>query len=98
VGSGGGIDNYQATATINNCTLSANSAGGGGGIANFGTLALTNTIVAFNTAPVSAGINLDISGSFTGANNLTNVNPLLAPLGRRRANTDHAAAAWFGRD
>jgi len=79
---GGGLDNYQAAATLNNCTLSGNSAGGGGGgIANFGTLALTNTIVASNTAPVSPDINLDISGSFSGANNLTNVNPLLAPLG-----------------
>ena len=81
VGGGGGIENYQATATLNNSTLSANSAGGAGGINNYGTLALTNTIVAGNTAPFLPDLNLDSSGSFTGANNLTNGNPLLAPLG-----------------
>jgi hypothetical protein len=78
-GGGGALENYQATATLNNCTLSANSAGiVGGGFNNQGTLALTNTIVAGNTAP---DLYLDSSGSFTGLNNLTNGIPLLAPLG-----------------
>jgi hypothetical protein len=81
VGGGGGIENYQASATLNNVTLSANSAGGAAGINNYGTLDLTNAIVAGNTAPIVPDINLDSSGSFNGANNLTSDNPLLAPLG-----------------
>jgi hypothetical protein len=80
-GGGGGLENYQATATLNNSTLSGNTAGGAGGINNYGTLALTNTIVAGNTAPILPDLNLDSSGSFSGANNLTNGTPLLAPLG-----------------
>jgi len=39
---------------------------------------LTNTIVAGNTA---AGVTNNISGSFAGANNLTNGDPHLSPLG-----------------
>ena len=70
---GGGIYN-GGILTLNNSTLSGNSASSsGGGIKNFGTLALTNTIVATN--------DLYSSGSYTGANNLTNGDPLLAPLG-----------------
>jgi hypothetical protein len=80
-GGGGGIENYGGTAILNNSTLSANSAGGAGGINNYGTLVLTNTIVAGNIAPFLPDLNLDSSGSFTGANNLTNGNPMLAPLG-----------------
>jgi hypothetical protein len=80
-GAGGGLENYQATATINNSTLSANSANYAGGINNYGTLALTNTIVAGNTAISEPDLYLDSSGSFSGANNLTNGTPLLAALG-----------------
>jgi hypothetical protein len=76
-GAGGSIENYQSAATLNNCTLSANSATFGGGINNAGTLALTNTIVAGNTAPNSP----NIGGAFLGIMNLTDGNPLLAPLG-----------------
>ncbi len=80
-GGGGGIENYQATNTLINCTLSGNSAGGGGGINNYGALTLTNTIVAGNTAATDPNLYLDISGSFTGANNIGSGDPLLAPLG-----------------
>jgi hypothetical protein len=78
-GNGGGINNYDfGTATLINCTLSGNSASqDGGGINNSGTLTLTNAIVAQNTAPSGA----NISGSFSGAYNLTSGDPLLAPLG-----------------
>jgi hypothetical protein len=76
---GGGIDAYSGKLTLNNCTLSGNSAGtyGGGIRISTGTLTLNNSIVAGNTA--TNGPN--ISGTFSGANNLTNGNPLLAPLG-----------------
>jgi hypothetical protein len=70
----------NSTATVNNCTFSANSAFyNGGGIWNDSTnsLFLTNTIVARNTA--LNGTN--ISGSFSGANNLTSGDPMLASLG-----------------
>jgi hypothetical protein len=80
-GGGGGLENYQAMAIVNNSTLSANSAGGAGGINNYGTLVLSNTIVAGNTAPFLPDLNLDSSGSFTGTSNLISGNPLLAPLG-----------------
>ena len=67
----GGIENNDAALTVNNSTISGNSSGIDNG---YGTLALTNTIVAGNTFG-------NIAGSFSGANNLTNGNPLLAPLG-----------------
>ena len=73
--------------TVNQCTLSANSATGssshGGGIdngvpQNGGTVTLSNTIVAGNTATT----NPNISGAFTdNGGNLVSGNPLLAALG-----------------
>ena len=78
--SGGGITvTAGLTNTLNNCTISGNSAGNGGGISQDpdSVSILVNTIVAGNTAGSAA----DIDGPFTGANNLTNGNPLLAPLG-----------------
>src|SRR5439155_18232868 len=80
-GGGGGIENFQATAILNSSTFSGNSVGGAAGINNYGTLALTNTIVAGNTAPFLPNLNLDSCGSFSGANNLTDGDPHLAPLG-----------------
>ena len=79
---GGGIYTEDGSIlTLYNCTLSGNLAinGFGGGIASdYGTLVLTNTIVAGNTA---FSYN-NISGVvFWGANNLTNGDPHLAPLG-----------------
>jgi hypothetical protein len=77
---GGAIYN-TGTATLNNCTVVFNRAGesspGSGGIGNFGTLLLTNTIVAGNQD--IGGTN--IFGTFAGANNLTLGDPVLGPLG-----------------
>ncbi len=74
---GGGIYN-DGIVGANNCTIVGNTAlGSGGGIANTATLTLTNCIVTENFAP--SGTN--ISGAFTGVDNLTNGDALLAPLG-----------------
>ncbi|HWV98796.1 MAG TPA: right-handed parallel beta-helix repeat-containing protein [Candidatus Acidoferrum sp.] len=80
-GEGGGIYNYGThTFTLNNCTLSGNSAYLGGGIYNptAGLLILTNTIVAGNTASFAGP---DIASFYTGANNFIGGDPKLAPLG-----------------
>ncbi len=70
---GGGLDNDSLT-SLTNCTVSGNSAPYGGGVDNDGTTNLTNTIVAGNNGG-------DVSGSYTGGNNLIGGNPQLAPLG-----------------
>lgn len=78
---GGGIfnDGSAATLTVNNSTIvNNNSIAAGGGIYNNGMLNITNSIVCNNTA--AAGSNIYLS-SYTGANNLVDVNALLAPLG-----------------
>jgi hypothetical protein len=63
---GGGIYDYESILTINNSTFSGNTNGGIFSRRSY----LTNTIVA------------DTPGiTFVGVNNLTNSNPLLAPLG-----------------
>jgi Vibrio cholerae sialidase, lectin insertion len=82
-GDGGGIDNQNGSRLLlDNCTIYGNSAGGvAGGLNNYGALTLTNTIVAGNSASVSANLYLDISGSFIGSHNLGSGDPLLAPLG-----------------
>ncbi len=88
---GGGIFNTTgATATINNTTISHNSAAinNGGGISDNGTITLTNTIVANNTgnncasAIPSMGNNLDSGNTcgFTGAGDITNQDPRLDVL------------------
>jgi hypothetical protein len=91
-GGGGGISNHYGTVTLNNATVSGNSAGFGGGIVNYGTVTARNTILAGNTAPTcpdlcdslhSLGYNLigNTSGSSGYApTDLLNVNPLLGPL------------------
>jgi CSLREA domain-containing protein len=71
--SGGGIYNYVGTLTVSNSTLSGNSAGGyygGGGIYNYFSLTLNNSIVA--NSPAGG----DTVGSFTGSNNLFGLVPL----------------------
>ncbi len=77
---GGGFYTVSGTNMLNNCTLSGNSANrrAGGIYENTSLLVLTNTIVAGNTAVIS---DPQILGSISGANNLTNGDPLLAPLG-----------------
>ena len=87
-GAGGGIFNLSggAPVTLNQCTVSANSAGVGGGFncfnvgpANVSPLALFNTILAGNVAPVAP----DLANSVpyqTGVN-LIGGDPVLAGLG-----------------
>ena len=48
-GDGGGLANFGTT-TLNNCTVSGNSAYNGGGLSNDGTLTLTNCTVSGNSA------------------------------------------------
>jgi Ca2+-binding RTX toxin-like protein len=57
---------------LTNCTVSGNSASlGGGGLNNYGTATLTNTIVAGNTTqPNGAGSPSDIAGGVSGSYNL----------------------------
>jgi hypothetical protein len=81
-GYNGGAINNSGTLGLNNCTLANNTIyrgavadGNGSGIYNTGTLNLTNSIVCGNMpAP-------NIYGSYTGVNNLVDVNALLAVLG-----------------
>ncbi len=74
---GGGIFNNYGTLMVTNSTFNNNSASSGGGVSNaVGTLTLNNTIVAGNVAPT----NPDLSGAYTGSNNLIGGNPLLGPL------------------
>ena len=90
---GGGIFNFgsrvggaAALAVLNQCTLTANTSYGsgnvgnsgvGGGIWNSSTLTMTNSIVAGNHALTASDIYGD---AIYGGANLTNGNPLLAPL------------------
>jgi predicted outer membrane repeat protein len=79
----GGIYVGGQTVTLRNATVSGNTANttAGGGIANrSATLTLDNSIVAGNAA-LNAPLLPDISGSYTGSNNITSGNPFLAPLG-----------------
>jgi predicted outer membrane repeat protein len=76
---GGAIYRFAGNFTIENSTLTRNTAKEGGALYNYtGRLTLTNSIVANNTATKS---NTDIVGEFTGTNNLTSSDPMLAPLG-----------------
>jgi hypothetical protein len=69
---GGAIYNDLGTLTVSGSTLTDNSAGttGGGGIYSTGTLTLVNTIVAGNNAPTDPDVELALSGTATGNNNL----------------------------
>ncbi len=63
-GNAGGIFNSTGILTVTNCTFTGNScASFGGGIANYSTLNLKNSIVALNTALDDSGP--DIGGSVT---------------------------------
>jgi uncharacterized delta-60 repeat protein/CSLREA domain-containing protein len=78
VGTGGGIfNNAGATLTLNNSSVSGNSAVGGAGILNSGTLSIVNSNLTGNVAGVSGGgaiynngpltlTNSTISGNFGG--------------------------------
>ena len=87
-GSGGGVYGnsaytaygYDSSNAFINCTICDNSAfGSGGGLYNdsSSTLALTNTIVASNSAFADS----DVYGVYSGAENFIGGNPLLAPEG-----------------
>jgi fibronectin-binding autotransporter adhesin len=84
-GLGGGlfVGNDGGAVSVINCTVSGNSASnqGGGLIIYGGTVSLTNTIVAGQTA---GG---DVTGPYTGTNNLIGGDPLLAPLGNYGGST-----------
>ena len=55
-GSGGAIDNTGGFLTVNDSTLSANSAGQGGGISNVGLLTVKNSTLSGNSAGLGGGI------------------------------------------
>lgn len=76
---GGGAYTQLLNFNLNNSTFSENTAliSGGGLYKGVGSVSLTNTIMAGNTAPT----NSDIFGIFSSDNSFTNGNPLLAPLG-----------------
>lgn len=81
--SGGGVYINFDSFDLQNSTISgntANTSGGGGITKNNGALMLQNTVVAGNYAPNLPSAP-NISGTFTGTNNLTSGTPLLAPLG-----------------
>ncbi|MGA2649522.1 MAG: putative Ig domain-containing protein [Terracidiphilus sp.] len=69
--SGGGISNINGgTLTINNSTISGNSANGefGGGVSNTGTLTLKNSTVSGNSATTGQGGGIFNSGTLTVTN------------------------------
>src|SRR5262249_29262490 len=79
---GGGLSNVDGPATLINCTVSGNTAAFVSGMDSYtihgGATTLINTIVAGNTASLDT---LELTGSFSGTNNLIGGNPVLAPLG-----------------
>jgi predicted outer membrane repeat protein len=83
-GEGGGLCLEQSQADITFCTFAGNSAvtNGGGGISSQeGLLTLCNTIVAGNQASSDPNLKISQSQFYPTDLNLTNGNPLLAPLG-----------------
>jgi hypothetical protein len=75
---GGGIAIMSGSAGLQHVTVSRNEAQEGGGIKNYATLTAANTIVAGNTATTA---DPEISGPFSGTDNLTSGDPRLALLG-----------------
>ena len=75
-GQGGGFYIKLGTVALTNVTVSANTAATGGGLVNSGstaTVTVNNTILAGNTGG-------DVTGNYSGGNNLVNVNPMLGLL------------------
>jgi uncharacterized repeat protein (TIGR03803 family)/parallel beta-helix repeat protein len=66
-GNGGGILN-SGTLSVNNCTLSGNSAGDGGGIYSNGQLTVTGSTFSGNSASDGGGIYIDFDGQASVAN------------------------------
>ena len=73
VSAGGGIDNSGGVLTLRQSTIAANTAATGGGVTAQGTVEISSTIVAANTGG-------NVSGPFSGFDNLTAGDPRLAPL------------------
>ena len=72
---GGGIDNENnATVTINNCTISGNGAGLGGGMFNGGPLTVGSTALSDNSASNGGGIYNDGAGMATLTNSTVSGN------------------------
>ncbi len=61
---GGGLFN-DGTATLNNCTVSGNSAFAGGGLFNDGTTTLTNCTISGNSAQFGGGVYNRATATFT---------------------------------
>ncbi|MDH3307432.1 MAG: hypothetical protein OEO77_07960, partial [Acidimicrobiia bacterium] len=76
--SGGGIfESSNNGTTLNNVTVTANTAPVGSGITvSAGKLTMANTVVAGNTGSPN-----NVNGTFTGTPNLTTGDPILGPLG-----------------
>jgi autotransporter-associated beta strand protein len=88
-GPGGAIANQAgATLSLIHCTLARNTAAGAGAIANSGTLTLNSTLAAANSPD-------NVTGAFTGANNLTSGDPRLARLARNGGPTATMALLPF---
>jgi predicted outer membrane repeat protein len=83
--SAGAIYGYYPTNLLVNCTICDNNGADGGGLYSDSSsiLALTNTIVAGN----SAGTGNDINGSYSGVANFIGGNPHLATLGNNGGST-----------
>ena len=57
--------NSGVTATLENLTIRHGQTAGGGGIANFGTLTLNNSVVQHNSVPVGTGGGINVQPSAT---------------------------------
>jgi hypothetical protein len=83
-GDGGGLSN-NGTATLTDCTLSANSGSLGGALFNIGTITLTNCTLSGNSGTSGAGLDNDRTATLTNCtlsgNSATNVGGGLANYG-----------------
>jgi hypothetical protein len=77
---GGGIDN-KGSLSLNNSTVSGNSAASGGGIFNDGFLSLSKSTVTGNAATSGAGIYNDGAGTMIMSGDTVNNNTATAPTG-----------------
>lgn len=60
--------NSGTTLTVSNSTFAGNSAAGGGAIMNYGTLTMSNSIIANNSSGLYNGGTMTVSNSLIGAN------------------------------
>ena len=90
---GGGALFNEDTVTLNNCTLSGNTAGRGGAISNKGTLTLNSCTLSGNTSRNSGGAIYN-SGTLT-LNSCTLSGNTAGALGRRYPQQRHSHAKFF---